>query len=151
VTKEQQQGSDGRDARAAATNELADRFFAAFIAQDADALEQLYDPSFRMRSPMGERTGAEHLALIRSGAVKVQDLRYEEVTRDIFEGGLVQQHRLRGVSPTGTAFDHPYCLVFRVVDGRITSLNEYYDPSPLLHDPMVREIYESTPKHSGLG
>jgi hypothetical protein len=78
----------------------------------------------------------------------VRDLRYEEVVRHLFDGGFVQQHRVCGVLPSGRELRMRACLVVSVVEGRFTELDEYYDPTPLLDEPMYQAIAESTSSES---
>jgi ketosteroid isomerase-like protein len=123
---------------------VADAFFKAFISQDADALERLYDPDLMMTSPSGTRSGAEHARLVREGAMDVTDLHYEEIQRDIFDGGFVQQHLVCCVLPTGTTMRKPACVVVRVANGRIVGFNQYFDPAPLRDEPMYLHLHDAT-------
>ena len=128
----------------ATVDQLAEAFFAAFVRRDASTLEELYAPDFVMRSPAGVRRGVDHLEMLRAGKVSVRDLRYEDVVRHVFDGGFVQQHHVCGVLPSGRDLRMRACLVVLVVDGRFTELDEYYDPAPLLDEPMYQEIVSST-------
>lgn len=56
---------------------------------------------------------------------------YREVRRQPTPAGFVQQHVLRLETVDGTVIDWPACIVFDVIDGRITQLAEYVDLSQL--------------------
>src|SRR5262245_44292590 len=90
---------------------LADTFFDAFIRQDADALEALYAPDLVMSSPSGLRRGSEHLRLIRDGVIAFEGLHYEEIRRDVFSDGFVQQHLVCCTLPSGREMRKPACIV----------------------------------------
>ena len=108
--------------------EVADAFFDAFINGDADALEEMYDPELVMSSPSGSRSGADHLALVRQGALQVEGLQYEEIRRQVFDGGFVQQHLVCCTLPSGAVMRKPACVVVGVSRGRIVSFDQYFDP-----------------------
>lgn len=117
---------DGIDAEA--TNELAEAFFAAWLANDVAALDNLYDPDFliwRNFHPV-ECTKEQQLRLTMSGGPNIENLRYEDVRRDFFPGGWVQQHTVRGKGPKGE-LDHPACLIVHTRNGRLLRMDEYSD------------------------
>lgn len=119
---------------------LADAFFEAFIRQDADALEQLYGPDLIMSAPSGVRSGVDHVRLVREGAIDVQGLHYDEVRREVFDGGFVQQHLVCCTLPTGAEMRKPACIVVRVAGGRIVGFDQYFDPTALRDEPMYRAL-----------
>ena len=123
--------------------EVADAFFEAFVHQDAEALEAIYHPELTMTSPSGSRSGADHVALVRQGALEVEGLHYEEVNRQVFDGGFVQQHLVCCCLPSGAAMRKRACVVVGVSDGRIVSFDQYFDPAPLLDEPMYRRLHSS--------
>ena len=122
------------------TEGLADAFFGAFVERDVAALERLYHPDFVMRSPTGTRKGADHLDMMRAGKIATRDLRYEDIVRHVFNGGFVQQHTVRGVLPSGSELRMRACVIVRIVEGRFRELDEYYDPTPLRHEPWYQDI-----------
>ena len=72
------------------------------------------------------------LKLLAWMASAIPELRYEVVRRESVPGGFVQQHVLRGRAPSGDEIVMPACLVATVVDGRVTRMEEYTDPTPLV-------------------
>lgn len=122
-------------------DDVADAFFAAFIAQDAEALTTLYHPDLVMTSPSGTRTGAEHLRLVRDGALEVIGLHYEDIRRHVFDGGFVQQHVVCCELPSGAAMRKPACVVVGVADDRIVSFDQYFDPTHLADEPLYRRLH----------
>ena len=124
------------------TPEIADAFFEAFVKQDADRLLGLYDPALVMSSPSGTRSGVEHVQLVRNGALSVENLRYEQVRRDFFEGGFVQQHLVCCTLPSGRTMRKPACVVVQVSAGRITAFDQYFDPAPLADEAMFQALHD---------
>jgi transketolase len=47
--------------------------------------------------------------------------------RRYFADGMLQQHVLSGITPDGTPFRMPACIVFTMKDGKIARLEEYLD------------------------
>lgn len=129
-------GADSIDA-------IADAFFDAFVRQDADVLETLYAPDLVMCSPSGQRSGAEHLRLIREGVIAFEDLHYDEIRRDVFENGFVQQHIVCCTLPSGAEMRKPACIVVHVDGGRIIGFDQYFDPTPLRDEPMYHELEDA--------
>jgi ketosteroid isomerase-like protein len=67
---------------------------------------------------------------------KVGELRYDDVRVHATPSGFVQQHTLRGISPSGEPISAHACLVATVETGRITRLDEYMDPASMA--PLMR-------------
>ena len=58
---------------------------------------------------------------------KLTDLEYDVVRREPIPGGYYQQHVLRGKLPSGEDFAMPACVIVKIEDGLIASLEEYLD------------------------
>ncbi|MDO8837597.1 MAG: nuclear transport factor 2 family protein [Parvibaculum sp.] len=110
---------------------VAERFFHAIEAGDAEAIARIYAPdaciwhNFSQR----EQTVEENLKVLRWMAHKLPDRRYEVLRRVAIPGGFMQQHVVRGMLADGADFAMPACVICLVEDGRITRLEEYLDPA----------------------
>jgi ketosteroid isomerase-like protein len=125
-----------------ASLDLAERLFAAIVAGDVDAVRGIYSPDARVwhNFDQVEQTVDENLRVLRWLVRSVAGLRYEEIRRQATDSGFVQQHVLRGTSPTGKPIELPACMVCTVKDGRITRIEEYFDSAqlaPLATDPST--------------
>lgn len=89
------------------TRALAKRFFDAVEAGDIVTLHGCYAPEARIWHNT--------------------DRVYANRRLQVFEGGFVQQHELRGVRPDGVAVSLTACIVCAVEGGLITRLDEYFD------------------------
>jgi ketosteroid isomerase-like protein len=108
---------------------LAERFFAAIVAGDIEALEACYadDAVIWHNFDQVEQSRAENLRTLGWVIQNVTDLRYEDVRRIAFDGGFVQQHVLRGHAPSGVPLEVPAMLRIDVRDGRVERVEEYFD------------------------
>jgi len=61
----------------------------------------------------------------------VPERRYTDRRIEAFEGGFVDQHLLRGRLASGKEVSMAACLICKVVNGRITRLDEYFDSAAL--------------------
>ncbi|KOS57666.1 nuclear transport factor 2 family protein [Rhodococcus rhodochrous] len=120
--------------------DLADRFFAAVRAGDADTLTHLYAPDARIwhNDDGCEQTVEENLRVLRWLTRTLADFRYEDVRRDAIPDGFVQQHVVRGTLPGHGPLEVPAALFVRVVNGRITRIDEYVDSA------AIRPLHETT-------
>lgn len=114
---------------AAATEALADRFFAAVAGGDAAALETLFAPGSVVwhNTSRKAQSREENLALLAGLHRKLRGWRYEQVRRHCFQGGFVQQHVLCARNAAGQEVEVPACVVVRVEDGAIARIDEYMD------------------------
>jgi ketosteroid isomerase-like protein len=62
---------------------------------------------------------------------RVPERRSEDLRVTEFAGGFILQHRIVGTTDDGEPFALPSCAVMRVQDGKIVSLDEYFDSAPL--------------------
>jgi ketosteroid isomerase-like protein len=61
----------------------------------------------------------------------VPERHYTRRRLEVFEGGFVEQHLLRGKLADGREVSLAACIVCKVRDGRITRLDEYFDSAEL--------------------
>lgn len=109
-----------------------DRFFSAIEAGDLDTVAESYVDDVVVWNNLAreDSTKADNLRLLGWWHGRVDGLRYEIVERIPFDGGVVQRHVIHG-SADGEELDVPCCIVFRIADGKITSLHEYLDQAAL--------------------
>jgi ketosteroid isomerase-like protein len=118
---------------ATAHAELMDRFIAALEAADVEGARACYDPDATIWHNFDglEQTVEENLATLGWLHQTVDNVRYADIRREPLEGGVLQQHVLEGIV-NGRPVSVPSCVVVRIVGGRITRLEEYLDPAPIL-------------------
>ncbi|MEE4298204.1 MAG: nuclear transport factor 2 family protein [Pseudomonadales bacterium] len=108
--------------------ELAERLFAGLAAGDAAAVGELCADDFRGHQNAGPAMDlATLMNFTRAVLGVVDDFRYEEAVRSTTETGFVEEHRVRGTLPDGSALDLAACVVGEVRDGRVVELREYLD------------------------
>ena len=112
-----------------ATLALADRFFSALEAGDAETVSELYAPDATVwhNYDQVDQAREQNLAVLAWISRKVAGRRYEEVRRVVTPDGFVQQHVLRGTLPDGSELEVPAMLRIYCADGRITRVEEYLD------------------------
>lgn len=118
--------------------EIADRLFTAIGEGDVDVVGSLLADEVTVWTNFDQRTVDRDRALRTIGWLvrTIEGLHYEIVERIPTPAGFVQRHVLRGRAPNGTEVAMPACIVAEVaVDGpsagRVTSMAEYTDPSPM--------------------
>ena len=111
--------------------QLLDRIVAAAEKGDATDLFDVYaeDAVIWHNTAAHEATVAQNAKLLEAMPRWVRDRQYTERRFHVFEGGVVQQHVLRGTHiRTGEEVSMKACVVALVNDeGRITRLDEYLD------------------------
>lgn len=110
--------------------ELLDRFFAAITSGDTAAVRDLYAPGAAIWHNFDGKTQTvdENMATLGWVAKRISNYRYEDVRRSpLADGGVLQQHTLRGVALNGTQLAVAACLVVRTDGGKITRVEEYLD------------------------
>jgi ketosteroid isomerase-like protein len=113
-----------------AVRALAKRYFDSLETGDVDALIDCYAPDAAIwhNTSGKEITPAEHIEQLRGFTTRVLDRAYVDRRIDVFAGGFVQQHVLRGTRKAdGATVAMPTCDICRVHDGRITRLDAYID------------------------
>jgi len=110
---------------------LAERMFRAIEIGDLDDLRELYDPDIVVWANFDDREQDidGSMRLLGWLCAKLSDRRYDVKRRDVIPGGFLQEHVLRGTAPDGSEVAMPACIVATVVDGHITRVNEYLDPT----------------------
>src|SRR5438876_3785983 len=108
---------------------VVERLFAAIEAGDVEAIRRIYSPDAEIWHNFDGvvQSADENLRTLEWVTANVRDLRYEDVKRIRTEIGVVQQHVLRGIAPSGKTVSVPACIVFTVDGDRITRLDEYLD------------------------
>ncbi len=111
--------------------QLVDRIIAAARAGDATDLYSIYadDAVIWHNYDNREQTVAQNAKVLEAIPQWVADRDYTDRRIQLFEGGLVQQHVLRGRRiSTGEEVSMHACVVVHVNDeGRISRLDEYLD------------------------
>jgi len=99
-------------------------------AGDIDGLVAGYAPDGEIwHNTDGLIQGPEDNRKTLSGMVtRIVDRVYDDRRVDVFPGGFVQQHVLRGTrSHDGVRLALPACIICKVEGGKITRLDEYFD------------------------
>ncbi|MFV0523607.1 MAG: nuclear transport factor 2 family protein [Acidimicrobiales bacterium] len=106
-----------------------DRLVNAITAGDPDAVRTIYHPDARIwhNFDQVEQTVEENLRTLTWMLERLPERRYEQIVRWPIDGGMVQQHVLRGTTSAGVAVDMPACLIAYVDGDRITRIEEYVD------------------------
>ncbi|SKB25906.1 nuclear transport factor 2 family protein [Sphingopyxis flava] len=109
---------------------MATRFFDAIEAGDIDAMRNSFTPDAEIWHNTDEKivTPAQTAETLTGMVARIKDREYAERRLAVFPGGFVQQHVLKGrrVHDDG-AVRLPCAIVCKVVDGKITRLDEYFD------------------------
>lgn len=109
---------------------LCKRFFDCVEQGDIDGLVDCYAPDAKIWHNTDElEQGPEDNRKVLSGMVtRIEDRVYDNRRVEVFPGGFVQQHVLRGTRKhDGVRLALPACIVCAVKDGKITRLDEYFD------------------------
>ncbi len=108
---------------------LAKRFFDAVEEGDIAALYDCYAPNVRIwhNTDDAEQTRDENAEVLKGFVGRIASGVYADRRLEVFAGGFVQQHRLRGVRKDGVAVELAACVICQVADGKITRLDEYFD------------------------
>ena len=109
---------------------LAKRFFDCVEAGDIDGLVACYAPNAKIWHNTDEQIqGPEDNKKTLAGMVtRILDRVYDNRRVEVFPGGFLQQHVLRGTRKhDGVRLALPACIICQVEDGKITRLDEYFD------------------------
>jgi len=109
---------------------LAKRFFDCVEAGDIDGLVACYAPDVEIWHNTDEQIqGPEDNRKTLAGMVtRILDRVYDNRRVEVFPGGFLQQHVLRGTRKhDGVRLALPACIICQVKDGKITRLDEYFD------------------------
>ncbi|RAN34091.1 nuclear transport factor 2 family protein [Hyphomonas pacifica] len=109
---------------------LAKRFFDSVEAGDIDGLVACYAPDAKIwhNTDQQEQTPEDNRKTLAAMVTRISDRLYDDRRIDVFPGGFVQQHVLRGTRMhDGERLSLPACVICQVKDGKITRLDEYFD------------------------
>lgn len=116
----------------ASLHQLADRLFQLFVEHDFDAVGQLLAPDATLTQNGNTSTYAEARPMLEGITAVIGDHRYENVRRVVGTDAVAEEHDVVSTTPDGRSLRLFACVVIRVDDeGRIVSLDEYVDPTPL--------------------
>ncbi len=109
---------------------MATRFFDAIEQGDIESMQASFTPDAEIWHNTDELiVTPEQTAKTLTGMVaRITDREYADRRLTTFPGGFVQQHVLKGKrTHDGGLVRLPCAIICRVVDGRITRLDEYFD------------------------
>lgn len=111
---------------------VAQRLFDAFTDHDYDAVGAMLAPDAVLTqngNTADFATMRPHLEGLRA---VLGDHRYENVRRVVGPSAVVEEHDVVSTTPSGQDVRLYACVVLRVDgDGRIVTIDEYVDPTPL--------------------
>lgn len=113
---------------------VADRMFSAIEAGDYPAIDAMWsdDVAVWHSGDEADNDRVRALKVIRWFLDVTTTRRYEILDRQVFDGGLVQQHVLRADGTGGGSIALRVCIVIKVTaDGAITRIDEYFDPADM--------------------
>jgi ketosteroid isomerase-like protein len=109
---------------------LAKRFFDSVEAGDIEALVACYAPGAKIwhNTDQQEQTPEDNRRTLAGMVTRISDRLYDDRRINVFPGGFVQQHILRGTRvQDGERLSLPACVICQVKDGKVTRLDEYFD------------------------
>jgi ketosteroid isomerase-like protein len=116
-----------------ATRQLAESFFNAIERGDLEAVRHIYAPDAIIwhNTDGVSVTADENLETLESFIRNVPERHYTRRRLDVFEGGFVEQHLLKGKLANGKEVSLAACVVCKVRERHITRLDEYFDSAAL--------------------
>ena len=113
---------------------LANQFMTALEQADESAIRQCYADNAAIWHNFDglEQTVEDKNASLHWLRGHLVDIRYADVVHSDIADGLLQRHVMTGKTASGESLAMPACVIFTIEDGRITRLEEYLDPTPLL-------------------
>ncbi|UNU42472.1 nuclear transport factor 2 family protein [Sphingopyxis sp. YF1] len=109
---------------------MAQRFFDAIEAGDIETIKDSFTPDAEIWHNTDELvvTRDQTAQVLTAMVARIGDREYADRQLTVFPGGFVQQHVLKGKRVhDGGAVRLPCAIICKVVDGRITRLDEYFD------------------------
>jgi ketosteroid isomerase-like protein len=109
---------------------LARHFFDCVEAGDIDGLVACYAPDARIwhNTDRAEQGPEDNRKTLAGMVTRIVDRTYDNRRLEVFAGGFVQQHVLKGTRKhDNVRVELPACIVCAVSGGKITRLDEYFD------------------------
>ena len=124
----------------AAVRAFAKRFFDAIEQGDVEAVRDSYTPDVGIWHNFDDKVQSrdENVATLTAMVGRISDRSYDERRVEVFDGGFLQQHVLRGTRKDGSRVSLPACIVCRLRDGKIARLDEYLDSA---HVALFRQTF----------
>jgi len=112
---------------------LANDFLDAIERGDIETVQAIYAPDAVVWHNTDDivQPVAGNLATLTNFIKYVPERRYTGRRIEVFDGGFVDQHVLKGKLVSGKEVSMAAVLVCKVVNGRITRLDEYFDSATL--------------------
>ena len=116
-----------------AIRKLANDFLDAIEHGDIKTVQSIYAPDAVVwhNTDNIAQPVADNLATLANFIKFVPQRRYTDRRIEAFDGGFVDQHLLKGRLASGKEVSMAACLICKVVNGRITRLDEYFDSAAL--------------------
>lgn len=113
---------------------LVKQFMSALEQADESAIRQSYaDNAVIWHNFDGlEQSVDDNIASLHWLRGHLDDIRYADAVHSDIADGLLQRHVMTGKSASGESVALPACVIFTIEGGRITRLEEYLDPAPML-------------------
>lgn len=111
-------------------DELANRFFGAVESGDIETFVSCYGPDARIWHSRDEADTdvQQNREMQEMFKARVKNRRFEIVSRNIFDGGFVQEHVVHGIMPDGSAMRLPVLLIAHLDNsGLFNRISEYFD------------------------
>jgi ketosteroid isomerase-like protein len=124
---------------------VADRLFSAIEAGRVDEVADMWSDDVTVWQTGEGRTRdkARALRVINWFVSVTGDRHYDVLSRQLFDGGFVQQHVLHGAAIDGTPYSIRVAIIIDVgPDGLITRIGEYFDPAAL--EPLNKQVVPSS-------
>ena len=112
---------------------LANDFLDAIERGDIETVQAIYAPDAVVWHNTDDivQPVAGNLATLTNFIKYVPERRYTGRRIEVFDGGFVDKHVLKGKLVSGKEVSMAAVLVCKVVNGRITRLDEYFDSATL--------------------
>ena len=124
----------------AAVRAFAKRFFDAIEQGDVEAVRDSYTPDVGIWHNFDDKVQSreENVATLTAMVGRISERSYDERRVEVFDGGFLQQHVLRGTRKDGSRVSLPACIICRLRDGKIARLDEYLDSA---HVALFRQTF----------
>jgi ketosteroid isomerase-like protein len=108
---------------------VANKLFDGIESGNVAVLREVYAPNVEIwhNTDLLVQTVDDNVKTLEGFVGRIDRRRYEDRRLDVFPGGFVQQHKLTGVRKDGVRVELHACIVCKVLKGRITRLDEYFD------------------------